>query len=124
MTSTVTVPVSEATSLQLDWLVATLERLGVYIPAYADHPWLAIRSETGIYRCPSYSADWAHGGPIIEREYIELHTYSANDDGIITWRANDYMDGPTPLIAAMRCFVASRLGDEVEVPREISGTAS
>ena len=27
--------------------------------------------------------------------------------------------GPTPLIAAMRCFVASKLGDEVEVPNEI-----
>ena len=24
--------------------------------------------------------------------------------------------GPTPIIAAMRCFVASKLGDEVEIP--------
>jgi hypothetical protein len=28
--------------------------------------------------------------------------------------------GPTPLIAAMRCFCASRLGDVVEVPDEIA----
>jgi Protein of unknown function (DUF2591) len=28
--------------------------------------------------------------------------------------------GPTPLIAAMRCYVASKLGDEVEVPDELS----
>lgn len=27
--------------------------------------------------------------------------------------------GPTPLIAAMRCYVASRLGDEVEIPEEL-----
>ena len=27
--------------------------------------------------------------------------------------------GPTPLIAAMRCFVASKLGDEVDVPDEL-----
>lgn len=27
--------------------------------------------------------------------------------------------GPTPLIAAMRCFVASRLGDEIEIPEEL-----
>lgn len=27
--------------------------------------------------------------------------------------------GPTPLIAAMRCFVASKLGDEVEIPEEL-----
>jgi len=30
------------------------------------------------------------------------------------------MTGPTPLIAAMRCYVASRLGDTVEIPEEIA----
>lgn len=29
--------------------------------------------------------------------------------------------GPTPLIAAMRGHVASKLGDEVEVPEELMG---
>jgi hypothetical protein len=28
-------------------------------------------------------------------------------------------DGTTPLIAAMRCYVASKLGDEVEIPVEL-----
>jgi hypothetical protein len=28
------------------------------------------------------------------------------------------MTGTTPLIAAMKCFVASVLGDEVDVPEE------
>jgi len=28
--------------------------------------------------------------------------------------------GPTPLIAAMRCFVASKLGEEVDVPQELT----
>lgn len=28
--------------------------------------------------------------------------------------------GPTPLIAAMRCYVASKLGDEVEIPDELT----
>jgi len=28
--------------------------------------------------------------------------------------------GPTPLIAAMRCYVASKLGDEVEIPQELA----
>ena len=32
-----------------------------------------------------------------------------------------YGYGPTPLIAAMRCYVASKLGDEVEVPVELLG---
>jgi hypothetical protein len=34
------------------------------------------------------------------------------------WADEDY-EGPTPLIAAMRCYVASQLGDEVEVPDEL-----
>lgn len=29
-----------------------------------------------------------------------------------------YPYGPTPLIAAMRCYVASKLGEEVEIPDE------
>jgi hypothetical protein len=28
-------------------------------------------------------------------------------------------EGPTPLIAAMRCYVASKLGDTVEIPEEL-----
>ena len=66
-----------------------------------------------------YSADWAHGGPIIEREKIVI-----SPDPQHGWRAMPDMDltefhGPTPLIAAMRCYVASVLGDEVDVPEEL-----
>ena len=28
--------------------------------------------------------------------------------------------GPTPLIAAMRCYVTSKLGDEVEIPEALT----
>lgn len=69
-----------------------------------------------------YSADWSQGGPIIEREAIDL--LKVTDE---SWRARHRLDlsqpttiqhGPTPLIAAMRCYVASKLGDEVDVPEE------
>jgi len=67
------------------------------------------------------STDWAQGGPIIERDWIELHCVIDS-----LWEAeinaNDYhnrKNGPTPLIAAMRCYVASKLGDEVEIPAEL-----
>lgn len=72
----------------------------------------------------SPSFDWALGGPIIEREGIQIIPsitpceqpwHSSNP-------ANDYVlhqYGPTPLIAAMRCYVASKLGDEAEVPEEL-----
>lgn len=61
------------------------------------------------------STEWALAGPIIERERIELR-----GDGDGGWIAYDNLtpekSGPTPLIAAMRCYVASKLGDTVEVP--------
>jgi hypothetical protein len=70
-------------------------------------------------------ADWPIGwgvmGPIIEREQIKLWPY----DCAPNWKADLYNDkgqhfgeGPTPLVAAMRCFVASKLGDEVEIPEK------
>jgi hypothetical protein len=68
---------------------------------------------------PAYSTDWQQGGPIIEREKI---TPQYMDRGY--WRAwtevgekaHKVAYGPTPLIAAMRCYVASKLGDGVEIP--------
>ena len=66
------------------------------------------------------STDWAQGGPIIERENIALYPHG---DG--TYEAEVFLNpkrgaGPTPLIAAMRCYVASKLGDEVEIPEELA----
>lgn len=66
--------------------------------------------------------DWRQGGPIIEREGISVWVF---DD--VTWKAENpftsgvdqVFEGPTPLIAAMRCFVASRLGDEVDIPESL-----
>jgi hypothetical protein len=63
--------------------------------------------------CPSIA--WDHGGPIIEREKIEVRPGST--DGLWFGSIHDvymFMEGPTPLIAAMRCFVASKFGEEVE----------
>jgi len=66
------------------------------------------------------STDWSQGGPIIERENIALYPHG---DG--TYEAEVFLNpkrgaGPTPLIAAMRCYVASKLGNEVEVPDELA----
>lgn len=64
---------------------------------------------------PSY-LDWAVAGPIIEREEIALTP--CNGAWEATYRG--YLGyGSTPLIAAMRCYVASKLGDEVEIPEEL-----
>ncbi len=87
-----------------------------------------VRAESYRNHRSKYSTDWAKGGPIIEREEISIrHTIPAMRDSI--WQAHPSMSakgaggkwgmGPTPLIAAMRCYVASKLGDEVDIPEEL-----
>jgi hypothetical protein len=71
-----------------------------------------------------YSSHWAQGGHIIEREKMRVaynfdeHIWEAGWDCHVKGWAD------TPLIAAMRCYVASKLGDEVEVPYELLQGAS
>lgn len=118
------IKVSEATGTTLDWLVAKCEDKVLH-EKYRAYKGLLIKGMWGAIRYKP-STDWSQGGPIIEREGGTL--WSTNADG---WRykacydfANDkegaVMHGPTPLIAAMRCYVASKLGDEVEVPEELT----
>ena len=98
-----TVKVVEATKLQLDWLVARIE--GDELPKSGGK---------GL----EYSTDWACGGPIIEREGISI--YRMTSDWSAAYNPSGAtQDGPTPLIAAMRCYVSNRLGNEVEVPEEL-----
>jgi len=108
------IKISEATPRQLNWLAAKCEG--------TDH--LFAGHEVGRLH---YTTDWAQGGPIIERERIEL-TFNRPNETDTLWRAemfdlkgvsiaHEY--GTTALIAAMRCYVASKLGDEVEIPEDI-----
>jgi len=72
------------------------------------------------------ATNWEQGGPIIEREFIHW-SFPATPHGTspTIYLAYQYqkgiapMKGPTPLIAAMRCYVASKLSDEVEIPKEL-----
>ncbi len=68
------------------------------------------------------SSEWQHGGPLIEKYNISISDCDGewvasimNDDG-------DYdalVNGARPLIAACRAVVASKLGDEVDIPDEL-----
>jgi hypothetical protein len=107
------------TSGALDWAVAKCE----------DY-FATLKEDDVVYTHPSGewhhngnwspSTKWAQGGPIIEREQIDC----INDpNGTKVWLGRNWINfkefrcfGPTPLIAAMRCYVASKLGDEVEIP--------
>jgi hypothetical protein len=105
----------ELTGSALDWAVAKAE--GNVQLQYDSREGLIIRNILGWipYR-PSVA--WQQGGPIIEREGIALYLY-----GDAEWNAHaggKESIGPTPLIAAMRCYVASKLGDEVNVPEGLA----
>ena len=99
------------TGAALDWAVAKCEGLtqGQIAQDAVNH---------GFY---NPSRNWAQGGPIIEREGIMLEQWKTTGH----WQAATELvpkvfTAETPLIAAMRCYVASKLGDEVEVPDEVA----
>ncbi len=104
---------NELTGAALDWAVAKCEGL----------EWLFEKFGIGSPPGASFSTDWSQGGPIIERENIGLNAYHRGEG--MAWRAVSFDDknkayGPTPLTAAMRCLVASKLGDEIEIPEGLA----
>jgi len=110
---------SELTGHALDWAVAMCEGI--------DHDTAALNimfgDDNDWFLAPS--TDWAQGGPIIEREGIGVYQYrgawSAHcplpNGGLHACMENQ----PTPLIAAMRCYVASKLGADIDVPELLQG---
>ena len=78
----------------------------------------------GVLAPVEYSTRWEFGGTIIDRSLIALEpmTHDEHGDGWLATRgegSNIYMEfGHTALIAAMRCYVASKLGDFVTIPEE------
>ena len=111
---------SELQGAALDWAVAKCEGL--------VQGQIAIDGVTHGFYKPS--TDWAQGGPIIERDGITVSRTDkkSDEEPWVAYRIehlfedeyeHEYQHGPTPLIAAMRCYVASKLGDEVEIPEEL-----
>jgi hypothetical protein len=110
---------AEAKDAALDWLVTKCEG--------NTNGWCGMvvsRPMSYIFRP---STNWAQGGPIIEREKINHAWLTKQDLGMepehycVAHSDGSYARyGPTPLIAAMRCYVASKLGDEVNVPKELA----
>lgn len=115
---------SELTGAALDWAVAKSKKYPGWDPEKDYKSWPAQK----------FSTEWASGGPIIERELLQvsprfLSAGYEHPNGLWVWEAfvlgpeniddNFCQTGRTPLIAAMRCYVASKLGDTVEVPGEL-----
>ena len=119
------IKVSEAQGAVLDWLVAKCEGEEVKMvrgqleTLWTDDGWKP-------------STNWALGGPILEREHLQP-SFQEHGKYKGLWACNKWVKdrsgatvaisqyGPTTLIAGMRCRVASKLGEEVEVPDELIG---
>lgn len=105
-------PIHKLSGVELDRQVARVEHIEL------DAEGVAVKQDGVeiVYQCPAYpyspSTMWIEGGPIIERERIDLHFLSATvkatmRDGPLIFEA----EGQTPLEAAMRCFVACKVGE-------------
>ena len=118
---------SELVGPQLDWAVAECE--GVSLESFMS-------AQDFVEHAYQYSTTWSQGGPIVEREYIQVNVkrlIGTSESGAEVdvpdgwqahkssryWMSPKVFYGPTPLIAAMRAFVASKLGDEIELPEEL-----
>ena len=116
---------SELTGAALDWAVAKCEGgTDFWYDTIATY-WIKLDGKDralskGWAQSFTPSTDWAQGGPIIEREKIRLDTTWNQEDGHWSARIDSvggWWLGDTPLIAAMRCYVVSKLGDTVEIPQ-------
>jgi hypothetical protein len=133
-----TINVSQAEGPVLDWLVSTITN-----PEWTDED-RAFNTfnyvDVGDANDEPYSpsTDWSQGGPIIEQEKITIRPVchaERTEGGADLYRQDGWTahvtpkeywitprpeSGPTPLIAAMRCFCVSKLGETVEVPEELA----
>lgn len=120
-----TVPVGELAGTSLDWAVAKCDSIEVeYIDDGRTRCLLRLSPFTILY---SPSTNWTQGGSIIERDGISLrphdhhvHKWSAEHPlGSAKSRLSSFSTGPSPLVAAMRCYMTGKLGDSIEIPEEI-----
>ena len=103
----------------LDWAVAKCEGPNSVAACYYDEDDLPMCRDEAPHMEWQPSIEWAQGGPIIHREKIQL-----KENGFGHWFAKQFINdgwvrGPTPLIAAMRCYVVGKLGDTIDIPSEL-----
>jgi hypothetical protein len=107
---------------KLDWAVAKALNIEVLVLAGR---YVVLKPEGQVYSCKVFapSLNWAQGGPIIEREGICIFPDATNTGYLAFTRAARKLQhrgaGATPLVAAMRCLLTMKLGEEVEIPENL-----
>lgn len=114
---------SELQGAAFDWAVAKCEGVNEKAFRLYYEPTEPTDYDSHGYPEFHYSTNWSQGKPIIEREKIRISyvvgLWQAKFDNALRVEDEHTQYGPTPLIAAMRCYVASKMGDEVDVPEEL-----
>lgn len=122
----------DLTGVHLDWAVAYSAFLPIKVNKQGEHmpgAWVVVNSQgMRIGHAYSPSKRWEQAGPLIDERKISIvhepslvygdeHRWYATHHGQTDLDMDLYkMRGPTPLVAAMRCFVQMELGDEIELP--------
>ena len=113
-----TMAIADLDGPALDWAVAKCE--GIRLSALQPHGQFEIHcSDKNGCDVYSPSTSWSQGGPLLERAGLDLIRL---DD--THWSAKNPFtqhieSGPTLLVAAMRCYVESKMGPVVDVPDEL-----
>jgi hypothetical protein len=119
---------TELTGAALNWAVAKSKNEDVVAVVNEGVPQVGFRCDArfiggkpiGLFGNP-VEYGWSAVGPIIARERITLQPHL---DGWVALLPRSRAYGAEPLIAAMRCFVAAKLGEEVDVPDELLASLS
>ena len=112
----------ELTGPALDWAVA--KALNIEVLVFAGR-YVVLKPEGQVYSCAVFapSLNWAQGGPITEREGICIFPDSTASGYLAYVRAEGKLQyrgaGATYLVAAMRCLLTMKLGEEVEIPENL-----
>jgi hypothetical protein len=132
---------SELSGAALDWAVGLAN--GWEMSLYGVDPSIRARVPgLGVHAPWRPTYYWSQGGPIIDQELIQINPKWHNHQCAVNpnWKERGYtaefgwhweahllgpeniddpftQDGGTALIAAMRCYVTSKLGEEVDIPQ-------
>lgn len=124
------VKTSELKGPALDWVVDAIESgkpLEIRHHKNGSGEWIFVADGVPYPSGPrKFSTDWSQGGPLIDKMggfelkvWLESKPETKCEAHIHNYDGNWIVFGPTPLVAAMRCLVASKLGDTVQVPKEL-----
>lgn len=126
---TIEVKTADLIGHALDWAVAKAEGYEPIVYPFVYSRGFDVyrdlkQQALGIYYAPSIN--WTQGGPLIEhiagfelKIWLESHPETRCEAHIHNHDGDWIAFGPAPLVAAMRCLVAAKLGATVHVPVEL-----